>query len=440
MSDMHPIDRLFRKRVAEVSATPPEFIRSHVLASARANRRKALWWQAGRLGAMLLLLSGGAALYMHRTHGTLPRPNTGAASAPSSARNPLVSASPEDQDWDVAASGAEPNARIALGTFRPDTARPSTVSSVVVEDAHMQLGFAHGTMHPSAARDHGSPGAESTEATESSVSARESLALIGALQPERVPLYNHLRHSSALDYYKPRGAWWVGASLSPHVVRYRWTGSDERLVEALGSNNGAVGAWAIGMLGGRQWPSGLRLGVGAEVGRSEQAFRFVERESEVMTETVINMVTLNTLVVFTTTDTLTRTVAHESDLRSLDHRTVLNIPIELAWTQPFGRWRIGPRIGVVGTKTWVRSASSLVHAASDAGLTAAQLSGTELGARYPVALSGIAGVDLGFALKERWTIIASPFMSRSLGVLGESSRAYASPERFGLRLLFSHAL
>lgn len=314
------------------------------------------------------------------------------------------------------------------------------MQSIVAEHAHLQHGFAHGAMLPSEGPVSESPEVDSAVDSETSVSARESLALMGVLQPERMALSNHLRQSLAPDYYTPRGAWWIGASLSPQVVRYRWAGSDERLVDALGSANGSVGAWAIGILGGRQWPSGLRLGVGAEVGRSEQAFRYVERESEVMTETVTNVVTLNTLVIFTTTDTLTRTIAHESDLRALDQRTVLNIPIELAWTRPFGRWRIGPRIGVVGTKTWVRSASSLVHDASEARLTAAQLGGMELSARYPLAVSGIAGVDLGFALKERWSITASPFMSRGFGVFGESSTAFASPERFGVRLLLSHVL
>lgn len=437
---MHPIDRHFRHRAGEASATPPEFIRVNVLAAARAGRRRALWWRMVRIGALLLLLGGGAALYMHQSQGTTPSARASADSASTSYPGPLTSASPEDQGLGVGSSDSEADARIAPRTLRPFAARPKTRSSISAEDTHLQPGLAIGAMPPSESPDLGTQEPGSTLDSESSVSARETLPLMSALQPERMMLSDHLRHSSAPDYYIPRGTWWIGAALSPQVVRYRWAGSDERLVDALGSANGSVGAWAIGMLGGRQWPSGLRLGVGAEVGRSEQAFRYVERESELMTETITNVVTLNTLVIFTTTDTLTRTIAHESDLRALDQRTVLSIPIELAWTRPFGRWRIGPRIGVVGTKTWVRSASSLVHEAGDARLTSAQLGGLELSARYPLAVSGIAGIDLGFALKERWSITASPFMSRGFGVFGESSSAYASPERFGMRLLFSHEL
>lgn len=437
---MHPIDHHFRQRAGEASATPPEFIRVNVLAAARAGRRRALWWRAGRIGALLLLLGGGAALYMNQSQGTTPSASDLPDSTPSSSRGPLTSASLEDQGLSVGTSGSEPSARIAPRTVGPFAGRPKTRSSKVAEDTHLQPGLAHGAILPSESPDLGTQEPGSTMDSESTVSARESLTLLRVVHPERMTPANHLRRSSAPDYDRPRGAWWIGASLTPQVVRYRWEGSDERLVDALGSANGSVGTWAIGMLGGRQWPSGLRLGVGAEVGRSEQAFRYVERESELMTETVTNVVTLNTLVIFTTTDTLTRTIAHESDLRALDQRTVLNIPIELAWTRPFGRWRIGPRIGVVGTKTWVRSASSLIHDASDARLTAAQLGGMELSARYPLAVSGIAGFDLGFALKERWSITASPFMSRGFGVFGESSTAYASPERFGLRLLFSHVL
>ncbi|MBK9175360.1 MAG: hypothetical protein IPM46_03275 [Flavobacteriales bacterium] len=225
-----------------------------------------------------------------------------------------------------------------------------------------------------------------------------------------------------------------------HSTAYRWRGDQRALVHALNDGARANPGVSWGIHGGRQWPSGLRLSAGASWERGRQDYRWVERRTEVHTETVTNLVTLNSLVVFAAVDTLSTMLVREERLEGADSRTSIQVPVELAWHSTWNRWHFGPRVGIVAERSVVRSSGSLVQDASSGTLAMEPLSAESLGRRYPLTLSGVAGLDLGFAVHERWLLIATPFLGTSLTSFNKSEEAFAQAHRFGLRLQLCHTL
>lgn len=457
MPETHRIDHLFRDALRDAAATPPPHVRAAVLSAARNRRRRALWWRTGAVGVGLLLgLGGGISLLLRDD---VPRATT-SVSAP---MEPTVSLLPSTEPLNgntpksdspsaqpthsntAQATATIPVTRASGQTNAPrsqDTGsgRPSMRSSSDIAKASEEAHADQALVPASAPAQASAPTSAVSEFT-LSPSARESLTRLEPHTLDRARTEPQLRTQTVHDdYYALRGRWWVGFAVTPQWTTLRWSGPEERLARALNDAGGPVGGVSFGAWGGRAWPNGMRLGMGAELSRSAQSYRYVEREPEVVVETVTNMVTLNSLVVLSTTDTILRTVAREDDLRGQDQRTTVSIPLEVGWSKPFGRWRVGPRLGLVGSRTWVRSRSSLVQDPASARLSSRQLSAAELEQRYPMTLSALAGIDIGYGVHEHWTIMASPFLSRSAWVLGDATVTHAEPDRLGLRLMICHTL
>lgn len=435
MPDTHPIDTRFREQASAIGVDPPAHLRANVLAAVRSRRRRAIGWRAARLSLLGLLLLGGAFAVLRRTHAVSHRAVGSQRTQDLATAVHAITAMPVTGRGPVelAATLAPSKAGAVPPADRMSRTTPGPVASAHIkrtQNTEVQTMDKPGTESMSAAA--------FSEA--SVVVSREALSRLVALGSSPVVPVSAMRRSGSPEYYKPRGSWWLASAITAQAVEYRWTGSRNRLVDALSRADRAVTGVAWGLFGGRQWPSGFRLGLGADISRAQQSFRMIERESVVVSETVTNVVTLNTLVVFSTTDTLTRTIVQEDDLRGQDQRTSLSIPFELSWVKPVGRWRAGPRIGLAFSKTWISSSSSLIQSPSGNRISTAQLSSDELGQRYPMAVSALAGLEIGFVPKERWVVYASPFYGRGLVTLGGAEAAHALPDRFGLRLLISYSL
>ncbi|MBL0129357.1 MAG: hypothetical protein IPP83_18340 [Flavobacteriales bacterium] len=246
--------------------------------------------------------------------------------------------------------------------------------------------------------------------------------------PERVAQYDGLSAS--------KGSWWVAPSVGYYATRYEWRGGEVGLVHALNDAGGWRSGLAIGLSGGRSWRSGLVLSAGVEWQRSEQAYRSVERVTD-LESTAVQLVTLNTQVM--SADTTWTVVESESVSEGLDRRDVFRVPVELAWHHDLRRWFAGPRIGFAIEVTKVHSSAALVWDAENEHVRSTTLSDDDLARRYPVAVLGVLGIDLGYLAHEHWSVVASPSYLLPAFDLGRSSVTHATPERLGLRLQIRHS-
>lgn len=243
------------------------------------------------------------------------------------------------------------------------------------------------------------------------------------------------------DYHKPRGQWWVGPSLSVQWREQNWKGGPNELVHALEGNGKPIAAAGMGIAAGRRWPSGLGLWGGIEFERSQQAFRHTQRYERAQEQVVVNqLVTLNASIVFVDADTIITMTQQERVSEGADHRVHLRLPVEFAWQQRIGRFVLGPRAGAVLEYTQVRATSSLAIDPADGLVRATNLSPEQLNQRYPLNMSALVGVDLGFCLSERLTLSGTPFYCAPLSIFNPSIDAYAAPQRFGLRVQLLHRL
>ncbi len=152
------------------------------------------------------------------------------------------------------------------------------------------------------------------------------------------------------------------------------------------------------------------------------------------------MVTLNTLVLYSSSDTVVTPTRSERVSAGTDKRTVWRIPVEAFWRVNLGRWFVGARLGVAGEFTRVSASASLVNDEVLGGVGAATLTRSELDQRYPFTVVGVAGADLGFFLHEHWTLSASPLYMKGLFHGGGGNTVTSSPERAGARFQLCYIL
>lgn len=260
-----------------------------------------------------------------------------------------------------------------------------------------------------------------------------AMAALGAMLPEAVPL-------APTQPARPfrRSHWWAGASLAGQLGRYQWHADADNLRRALEGSGRWQGSLAVGALAGRSWASGWSLGIGVEADRQDQAFRYLDRKSEVHEETVTYLVTLNTEVFISSVDTLRSEVVHEALAEGAEHRWRVRVPLELAWHLGAGRWRMGPRTALLGERTVVRSSAGLAVEPGTGMVRSMAMPEARLEARYPMSLSGVLALDIGYCATDHARVFVSPYLGRTLRTFGAEGDALARPQRFGLRLMIQH--
>jgi hypothetical protein len=459
MSGTHPIDELFRRSLQGASADPPPEVGLGVLAQVRAKRRRALIWRRGLLVSLLLLIGSTASVIWVMQSGEGANANSAIATknagpAPVDAVLPATSTGVQELVEQPRSEGSSPRLlreaaapaslraadeasrarkRELLRTPRPLAFEPSVVSE------SSDGGSDGAVTDPPTPQSH-IEGGFSANALDQAPSGRVHDE-INRLRPMNLisnPLPKEPWRAHTPDAARPRGSWWTSITLSAQASRYQWRSDQANLQRALQGNGRWQGGMAIGVLAGRAWPSGLSIGVGVEADRLDQTYRNLDQRTERQTETVTQVITLNTQVFASSVDTISTEVVREAQAEGADRRLRIRIPLEAAWQLAAKRWRFGPRVGLVGEHTSIRSSASLAVDPSDQLVRARQLSQAELRMRYPFSLSAIAGIDLGFVLTDRSRIIATPFASRALTTFGDPSDANARPERFGLRLMIQH--
>lgn len=459
MSGTHPIDELFRKSLQGASADPPHEVGATILSHVRAKRRRTVIWRRRSLVALILLIGFTANVVWVVRSGSGPDAPAGIVEkhigpAPVEGALPAPSASAQEPAEQLGSAGS-------LGTMAPATAvanplrktqeppstpdwkspqsssSPALFGSVALESSNgnstwVEMDLLTPTVHV----EDGLPGDAPKEAP--LVRVTDEISRLRPIHALPNPLSEKPWGSAAKLTVRSSGIWWIAITSSAQASRYQWQSDHANLQRALQGNGRWQEGLAFGALAGRAWHSGLSIGLGVEADRLDQTYRSLDQRTERQTETVTQVITLNTQVFASSVDTVSTDVVREAQAEGADRRVRVRIPLEAAWQLAARRWRFGPRAGLVGEHASIRSSASLAVDPSDRMVHARRLSPAELRARYPWSLSAIAGIDFGFVLTARSRIIATPFASIALTTFGGASDAHARPERFGLRLMIQH--
>ncbi len=236
----------------------------------------------------------------------------------------------------------------------------------------------------------------------------------------------------------PRGEWWLGVHVGSYLHRQRWRGEDQGLNEALSGAYGTDGSVVPGLAVERRWRSGWGFATGAWASVSEQRFHAVSRRSWVEQEVHTYLVTLNDQVFVSDVDTVTQVMHEQSELNGSTRRTVLFVPAEALWARQVRRLHYGIRAGVVAELPLGGSGTLLGRTEADAPLQVVAATGPQLKARRPAALSLSAGIEVGYALHERWSLaVGARYMHGALA-FGAARDAYGLTDRWGLECRLLH--
>lgn len=461
MQGTHPIDERFREALANALAEPPPELGTAILDQVRSRRRRAMAWRWRTLAA-LLLVGAVASIwwFLHtpkqvnltahegmRAKAADPGPAPAAQHAQVGAAAEAPGAAPgatrRSVEEETVAQGGGGQSSQAAGQPEPSGSAPEKRSGNAYMERAAQADkpdvVTHAVPAAQVAHEQAATGAPpEAGAAETALADRLTLPRLAILmaRPEAAPA-QPLQSSRSWGPAR-RGAWWVGASITGQQGRYRWQSDAENLRRALTGAGRWQSGIALGVHMGRSWPSGWSVGAGLEADRQGQAYRFLDRRTEVRTETVTQLVTLNTQVFAATVDTIQSYAVRETKVEGAESRTRIRVPVEVAWHLGLGRWRMGPRVAVVAERAFVRSTASLDLEPATGMVRSRALAPEELEARYPLSIQGLLALDLGYCASDRARLILSPFTTRHLTAIGPASTAQASPERFGVRLLLQH--
>lgn len=455
MREEHPIDNQFREALLGNEVEPPPSVWEGVKNGRRRRRGLAFWSRRRGLAAITLFVALGAGAYWAVRHDRTEDLSSVTLSNPSTATEKTIPPTqPTEQRPEIIlTSEAKITAPVSTNPVVADesTTGDPLVSSKRTSKRTRSVGEEHNRISvPPIASAGAAPssGIDLPLSTEAITDIRTPLSALAVEPLDRLePLRSNWRvHAPSFTpetravpiYVLPPGEWWLAAQLGWYDVHRQWKGSDTQLGDALNASETWNSTIGVGVLAGRTWLSGWGFSVGAEHERSEQAFRYVDRVTLVDQEVITNIVTLNTEIISSTSDTVVTQVLDERVSDGMDRRSVVRVPLEGHWRTSWRRWVFGASAGVAGEFTHVTSNSILVRNEPDGRITSAAPNIEELRARYPVVLLGTVSAEAGYMLHERWTLWASPVYMRTLGAFTQGSTVYAEPERFGLRLRLSY--
>ena len=461
MREQHPIDDLFKRELGGITAEPPAHLRAAVIAASQSRYRRALWRTRSRMTIALLLLllvptsywllkggssarstslttvdpSGGSDVLAPIAHAMNGTSRTAVVDEP--ARAALAVDLPTQLG-----AGVKLGARAVVGTDPPAPVIAVNNAALVDPVADTQEGLVTTTQLQQADATVDNAGlVPAATVRQAGLQSEDAYHMIGnRVVPVLAGISGVPVGATIADtYVLPHGEWWLAPYVSAYAAQHAWEGTSTRLVDALNNAESPAPSAALGLMVGRRWRSGFGAGLGVEVEHAEQAYRHIERNTIQEHTVIANMVTLNTTVIALTYDTLSNDVVREYDAQGLDQRTTVRIPLEAFWQVGRGRWVLGARVGAMAEINRVRSGSSLVQDEEDGHIYSTALSNEAIGARYPTCLTGLIGADLGYALHERWTLLATPHYARGF-VPGGHGALQATPERLGLRIQLCHYL
>ncbi len=244
-------------------------------------------------------------------------------------------------------------------------------------------------------------------------------------------------HAPGINFAGRRHNLWIAALAGQYRETRHWVGGDGQLREALNGTEVPHSTYSAGLMGGVDLPGGWSLGAGVEyrVGRFD--FRHADR-FQVRRDSIISQVlTFNSLVLATITDTITTFSSVNRSVSAINRYSTWRIPVELGWHKGLRRFRLGARAGLALELNAMHSGATLVRGSEgtqSADVATTQVSCTSL-------LAGSVAADVGFVLTEHLVAWVSPVHEFGLlSLLPSDDLPVALPNRTGLRLGLSYHL
>lgn len=479
MKEQHPIDELFARTLRDAEAEPPPQALNGILRE--RERRRAGWLR--RWGWLPLLLLCGTGLgYLlagdHPAGPTGPEPKipaldnrytgefpgglkeAGPNGLPGAIVEPIVPAQIQTGNNTGGHAGPAPNDHVpALGKAGPAGVELSATgssaqvvqftgaglirsgagisASAVQPERHLTSVQASAPLLASANPQQAMDllGDESVVRYEGSNRAGWLPVLLPGLgsAPEVPSLHNGLPFAPA----RARRSWWLAATAGQFRESRTWTGGDAAIREALQATEPIHATTAMGVLAGVNGRGGWSLAIGAEYHAGRYDFRHVDRFQTRHDSIFNHVITFNSLVLQTTTDTITTFRQEQHTAASVNQYAMLRIPVELGWHAPWGRFRLGARAGLALELTNLRSGTLLVNGPEGLLSVAVQ----PIHKQCMSVLGGSLGADLGYILTEHWSLWASPVYEKGLlSLLPPDNSPYALAGRTGIRLRLAYTL
>jgi hypothetical protein len=462
--ETHPIDDLFRRKLADMEAPPPPQVWEGIMNARRERRWLPPWF---RMNGLLLVLIPAAMLV---TYLSWPVDNDAAGAEGQTYHAVPVSALGQQNVNSAGVSSISP----AMGNNEsgggPDQA--GTTSRTPGASTSSPVAF-EGERETSTALGHTStipnqPPTTELTASREAVSAMSLaddrnrdepvLALPAAsdllmdagnanfLRPLPIQYTGTLTRPSIViaeippPYVLPPAEWVISLVAGRYDVGRRWRGQDDALSTALNNSEARTTSHAFGMTIGRHWHSGFGITTGILAERSEQQFQFLDSRTEVSREVIPYIVTLNSQVFVSDTDTIDHYSTTEKFYEGINRRTVVRIPVEGHYIRRVGRFHYGVRAGFALEYTSAQQDHSLSLDHNEGRIGVTKLSGNDLRRRYPLMLLATSGLDLGYTLGEQWSIGLNPMYMAGAMPLSPAGEAWNSPSRLGLQFRLSHHL
>ncbi len=481
MKEQHPVDDLFARALREAEVTPPPEV-WQAIASQQGSGGNRLAQRWGWLPLVLLLGGAGSVLLtVHSKPDQAGRTNAPETLPTWRSAHPERLAPQMGMREPVGAGPGNHEALPAIYTMRK--AGPSQKLGLQANQSARQAGLAgkqtssstssmagHGTTSPhpesnpphtlveqdlpaAGALTHGhyspptkawhtpsailSGGVHPTPTTtvRAEDSRPEHLALRQFNTAPIIPL--QVQAAPPVTYRRVSNAWWVAANAGLGTEHRTWRGGEPGLIKALQSTEVPHPAASMGFLFGRESRGGWSVATGLEQSVSRFNFRHVDRYSTRQDSLVTYLITFNSQVLTSYTDTVSVFNNVLNPVEAVNRVTTLRIPMEVGWRTAYGRFLFGARSGISLEMSTIRSGATLTSTAegirSENAIKAQD--------RTTFLVGGTVAADLGYALHERWGVWASPSFTTGLFPLYQAEQQpYAVSHRLGIRFRLSYTL
>lgn len=251
-----------------------------------------------------------------------------------------------------------------------------------------------------------------------------------------------VRASGPVDFYQPKGAWWVGPYAAVGRVVGEWRGDD---AQAMRSAEQWRSTTQWGIMGGRNWRNGWGASVGIGLARVRSVF---DHEAPGVSSTMRVVDTTWTEVTYNTAgqDFPVNTWSIDSSAQEIpgapthatarNHYAAAQLPITLYWHQDVQRFKLG---AFCGATLWAPLRSrglTLVTDQQSGQLTSTSLADARAGSRSGTQVLGHLGASLGYLLHERLGVFAEPMVTRPLVSFGGSEAPVLTRPLLQLRLAY----
>jgi hypothetical protein len=479
MSERKPIDDIFARALRDAEAEPPPRGLDGILRE-RAKRRAGWLRRWGWLPLLLLLFSGGTGYLLsgHRTlavgNGSQAGTNTaaqGQAGTGLLALNEEVHPEPvnpnDDAHWpnsdvkheapETAPVSAQLSPSIPADRPIPPTAAARNVHGTTISTKHGAPGSLAQNVDPAPvwpSVEHPAEAIASIGAGFIGTTEREGTVFLneqerpeaGRAFPLRIRWSAFgdsmsipgLRNAGSTTFKRPRRSFWVAATAGGFSESRTWTGGDEDWRKALQSSERMHSTSALGLLAGMDLRGGWSVATGLEYHTGRYNFQHAENLLTRRDSIVNYIITFNSLVLSTITDTITSYTEETRTTAVLNRYAMLRIPVELGWHTSWHRFRVGARGGLALELTTLRSGATFIR--SDQGLQSVDIQSAA--AKHCMSvLGGSIGTDVGFAITEQWSVWASPvYETGLLSLLPKDNTPFALAHRTGLRLRLAYTI